>query len=667
VRKRDGRVVPFERGRIVAAVRRAQDAVGDHDPLFSEEVADVVALALGDRQAHLEPGSPAAIPEIEQIQDLVEQALIEMGRAALAKAYILYRDRRARAREALTITERPERGRQMPLVRAGGGTSPWDQGRIVAALMEEAALPREIAEEVAERVEERVHDARLRRVSTTLVRELVDNELMAMGLETALHRQESVGIPRHDLRQLLSRPRLQGAGPEEGWWNDDCDLGETVGGEILARYALTDVVDERTADLHRAGALDIEGVSGPHQVLSRAVPAELCIRGEPGPRSGYELLAELAPLVAGSGRCLVLEGLAVATAPMLRGARSNAGLRDLLVALGAVARAAGRRLDLGSPGGRGGRFTARLLGELASLATQGNAAPRLYLTLEELQAALDLERDLEEAAEALLVRGALVPVWHGKDERWAAPGCRRRPRERGAIACAGAVAINLPRLARQAGPWREDLFLEALVARVRSALDSLEALDAFQRRHPAARPDDLRERIGWALSPVGLVEALRILADGEVRPGQGARILGVLSDASRRFGEERGLALALSPFFGERAGARMARIDAGAPRATQRRLFSDLPAPEATASVSYTTGYALPASLLQGGAGHAALLATVRAGALHPSVNPESSADDPRPMLAAWRRFVAQRLAGRSIPSRSPRPSPAETEPLFGA
>jgi len=659
VRKRDGRLVPFDRERIVDAVRRAQEAARDEDPHFAREVADVVALTLGARVA-----AKAAEPDVEQIQDLVEQALVEMGRAPVAKAYILYRDRRARARDALTIDERPDRRGRMPLVRAAGGTSPWDQGRIVAALMEEAQLPREVAAQIAEKVERRVHDAGLRRLSTTLIRELVAGELLGLGLENALQRHEPVGVPRHDLRRLLARPRPERDAPAPaGYVVEADDLADAAGGELLSRFVLADVLDERTADLMSSGALWIEDLRRPHLALTRAVPAELCLRGEPHPHSGFELLGELAPLVRGTASGLVLEGLHTVAAPMTRATRSTAGLRDLLASLGALATASDRRLDLAAPGGRAGTFIARLLLELAALASDGLRAPRLWLAWDELEPALDVDPAVPTAAEALLARGLLLPVWHAKDERWAAPGCRRRSRERGALACGGAVAINLPRLARQAGPWREELVHEALVARVHTALDALESLREFQRAHPAARAGDLRERTGYALVPVGLVEALRILADGELRPEQGARLLGVLADATRRLADERGLAAVVSPLFGERAAARMARLDASGPRATQPRLFADLPAPEAGEGAPYTPGYAW-AGATDPGEQRAALVATVRSGALVPFSVP-AAGGEPHPHLAAWAAFDRVRFAHAGPRSGRGKRAGQDPSPLF--
>ena len=102
VRKRDGREVPFDVTKIETAVGKALAAVGEEDDAFAAEVAALVRMTLEAR------GSEGQVPNIEDIQDLVEQALIELGRARIAKAYILYRDRRTRVRAALRVDLRTD-------------------------------------------------------------------------------------------------------------------------------------------------------------------------------------------------------------------------------------------------------------------------------------------------------------------------------------------------------------------------------------------------------------------------------------------------------------------------------------------------------------------------------------------------------------------------------
>jgi uridine kinase len=83
--KRDGRVVPFDREKITFAVLQAAIAVGGRDRVKAEKVADDVIRMLEARER------PDSIPTVEEVQDLVEKALIERGHAKTAKAYIVYR------------------------------------------------------------------------------------------------------------------------------------------------------------------------------------------------------------------------------------------------------------------------------------------------------------------------------------------------------------------------------------------------------------------------------------------------------------------------------------------------------------------------------------------------------------------------------------------------
>jgi len=90
--KRTGAVVPFNAERITNAIYRAAVAVGGRDRETAERLSEQVVAAL---EAETPPGR---YPTIEQIQDAVEKVLIENGHARVAKAYILYRDERARQR-----------------------------------------------------------------------------------------------------------------------------------------------------------------------------------------------------------------------------------------------------------------------------------------------------------------------------------------------------------------------------------------------------------------------------------------------------------------------------------------------------------------------------------------------------------------------------------------
>ena len=87
LRKRDGRLVAFELGKIQAAIEAAGLATGEFDN------ADAAALA-----ARVLGRLPRRIVEVEQAQDAVERVLMEAGHYGTARAYIVYREQHGRLR-----------------------------------------------------------------------------------------------------------------------------------------------------------------------------------------------------------------------------------------------------------------------------------------------------------------------------------------------------------------------------------------------------------------------------------------------------------------------------------------------------------------------------------------------------------------------------------------
>ncbi len=96
IRKRDGSVVAFSPEKIVIAVSKAFAATGEG----SRKIAEQLTAHVVERLEALERATPGLTPEVEQVQDLVEVALIEAGLAKATKAYILYREQHRQVREA---------------------------------------------------------------------------------------------------------------------------------------------------------------------------------------------------------------------------------------------------------------------------------------------------------------------------------------------------------------------------------------------------------------------------------------------------------------------------------------------------------------------------------------------------------------------------------------
>ncbi|MEQ1894364.1 MAG: ATP cone domain-containing protein [Planctomycetota bacterium] len=643
VKKRDGRIVPFQRQKIAEAVQKAMEAAGELDVRFAGEVAAIVELSLVERLAVPGEGDPAArVPHIETIQDLVERALMELGRANVAKAYILHRDLRARVRSVLRV-HRSDTLRAPVRVREREGVSDWQKGRIVAALMQEAELPREAAEDVASAVERRVFAAQKRSVTTGLIRELVASELFERGWLAALTAARVVGISRLDVKRALAgqlpRP-WRSLRPKDESAPRAADL---LAGEITTRYALESLLSEAAGELHRNGDLSVVGLTTLGRPLTMCVEAELFSRGGDPTQAAYSVLDELAELLPSVAEGVVLERPAVVLSPLVRSARENSphGIAAWLRALAALARGARVRIDLGSSGPRYHAASARLVEELSEL--EGPFAPRLFLDGNELETLLEERPDLAPTVERLLASERLLPSWSTSGETFAGPGCTRREGERGLIACGGAIALNLPRLARRAGPFREELFQGGVAELVQAAVGIAEALESAQQGAP--RPGGLRARTSFTLVPVGLREALLALGDGAIDCELAGRLLGFMGEAARRFGRGQRLEPCASPFHGDEAAARFAFLDARAAAGTRQEwLFGEAEAERAELA-AYTRGFQLsPVNGLAAGRAEAEALRTVPVGALAFGSLAARELSE-RPALDAWRRFEVVRRA----------------------
>ena len=96
IRKRDGRLVEYNEGKIAKAIERAFRAV-------NSAKGEAEAARLAEKVTReVDRDESIAMPTVEFVQDKVEQVLIDGGYVKTAKAYILYRAERSRVREANT-------------------------------------------------------------------------------------------------------------------------------------------------------------------------------------------------------------------------------------------------------------------------------------------------------------------------------------------------------------------------------------------------------------------------------------------------------------------------------------------------------------------------------------------------------------------------------------
>jgi ribonucleoside-triphosphate reductase len=101
VRKRDGRVVKFDKKKIISVIMKAFAATDEGGLRNAQDLARKVEHEIDKRFTVRNGGGKmkAEIPTVEEIQDIVEGLLIRENYVDTAKAFILYREQHRRLRE----------------------------------------------------------------------------------------------------------------------------------------------------------------------------------------------------------------------------------------------------------------------------------------------------------------------------------------------------------------------------------------------------------------------------------------------------------------------------------------------------------------------------------------------------------------------------------------
>ncbi|MBN1420792.1 MAG: hypothetical protein JXP34_18620 [Planctomycetes bacterium] len=536
VRKRDNRVVPYDPAKVSDAIYRAMLSVGNGDRALAQDLGEAVTLFLEKR-------CEGEIPQIEDIQDMVETVLIEMGHAEVAKAYILYRNRKTRIRESLQVRKQGPEGAATPEVDPGSRDrlESWSRGKIVAALIREADVEADAAEEIASAVERKVLRSGLRRISTGLIRELVDNELLERGFAATLSRQAPIGIPRYNLEQIIF-----GADRKEGFSfpKGATEIDALISGHILHQYSLAETHSPEVGYAHREGRIHVHRLGDPLRIWAGRIPGETASALAASDRDRLVRLA-------GS----VSEEL-VLTDPPAGGIEGVVGL----LASG-VAREARLRIEVDlsdeGPAERAGEVAERLAG--ADVRWLVRVGPETFRT--------------KAARRALAVFAARYAS--GGDVRFALPAVLARD---GAPLTAAKITLNLPQLAYRSGQDPQG----GVEGEIDRAID-LAVKAAMERRHLLSRlgrgPElplwgvlgageplfDL-DRARFAIGILGLSECVRYLSGEEAYRAEAAAAFArdVVDHIAHKLGRERrGLAIEVEGEETQAAGGceRFATID----------------------------------------------------------------------------------------------------------
>jgi len=128
----------------------------------------------------------------------------------------------------------------------------WDSNKIVAALLRETGITRETAEFISKEVETIIKTAGVR-VTTPLVRELVNAKLVERGLKDIRDKHTRLGMPIYDVDALLLYPNRENANVPHNPEATNLTLAEAIKKE----YALINVFSQDVADAHMSGDIHL--------------------------------------------------------------------------------------------------------------------------------------------------------------------------------------------------------------------------------------------------------------------------------------------------------------------------------------------------------------------------------------------------------------------------
>lgn len=279
-RKRDGTVVRFRRDKIESAVQKAGEAVArragvDFDPAVAKQVADRVIDQLDNPlcEYYVFPDAEnQRVPCIEDVQDLVEITLSELGHADTVAAYKRYRKQREVARRRIQVRDRQEQQKKsditdQSLLLVESSTSsltlPWDRGRIVKQILEKTDLSAEIAVSVAKAVENQLIAGDLKVINTSLIRELVNNEMEARGFREQLRDLSLYRIPRDFVENLMFTKPTENSNIVS---NNPEAVNLGLAEMILKQWGLETIFSPEVKRAHNTGAVHLHDLGYPHRV-----------------------------------------------------------------------------------------------------------------------------------------------------------------------------------------------------------------------------------------------------------------------------------------------------------------------------------------------------------------------------------------------------------------
>jgi len=279
-RKRSGLIVPFRKEKIQDAVQRALDEVGRKQNLpkresLAQKINEQILEQLNSPQSeyYVYPDEQGKrIPSIEDVQDLVEIILAENGESLVVAAYKRYRKAREVARRSIRVRDGGAGTNRVDVTDASlllvesttnNVTLPWDRQRIIRQIIDKTSLSVEEAISIAKAVENRIIAGEITSINSSLIRELVNNEILERGFNTQLRDLSLYRVSKNYVDSLMFSKSTENSNIVN---NNPEAVNLGIAELVLKQWALDTIFSADVKRAHDTGAIHLHDLGYPHRV-----------------------------------------------------------------------------------------------------------------------------------------------------------------------------------------------------------------------------------------------------------------------------------------------------------------------------------------------------------------------------------------------------------------
>lgn len=131
--------------------------------------------------------------------------------------------------------------------------NPWDKDKIVNSLVLETGASSDLAQEISDAVEQKIFDSNLKNVTTSIIRELIDIELLERDLPMMHKKHSHLGLPMYDVEQIILNANKENSNTTHNPESINLTLAES----LLKEFALRKVFTDDIAQAHLIGDIHL--------------------------------------------------------------------------------------------------------------------------------------------------------------------------------------------------------------------------------------------------------------------------------------------------------------------------------------------------------------------------------------------------------------------------